>query len=224
MPLLASLRSLRDSLLRRDRLDSELDAELKSFVAQLIDRYVARGMTPDAARRAAFLEVGDIEAVKDRVRDVRIGNGLETTIGDARHAWRGLRRTPAFAIVAILTLGLGIGATTAIFSLVNALLLEELPFRDPGRLVFVWNNVAIGRHGWAPLAAAEIHDLRSRATLFEGFGGIWANTTELLVRNPSSCASAWSRLISSGCSAPSRRLGGPSSRRTNLHQDKAGFC
>ena len=82
MPLFASLRSLRDSLLRRDRLDSELDAELKAFVEQLIDRYVARGMTPDAARRAALLEVGDIEAVKDRVRDARIGNGLETTIGE----------------------------------------------------------------------------------------------------------------------------------------------
>ncbi len=141
-------------------------------------------MTPDAARRAAFLEMGDIESVKDRVRDARIGNGLETTIGDARHAWRGLRRTPAFAIVAIVTLGLGIGATTAIFSLVNALLLEELPFRDPGRLVFVWNNVAIGRYGRAPLAATEIHDLRSRATLFEGFGGIWANTTVLTGEEP----------------------------------------
>ena len=86
--------------------------------------------------------------------------------------------------MAILTLGLGIGATTAIFSLVNALLIEQLPFRDPGRLVFVWHVLTTGGYGRAPLAAAEIHDLRSRATLFTGFGGIWANTTVLTGDEP----------------------------------------
>jgi predicted permease len=141
-------------------------------------------MTRDAGRRAALLEVGGIEAVKDRVRTARLGNGLETTVGDARYAWRSLGRTPGFAVVATLTLGLGIGATTAIFSLVNALLLEDLPFRDPGRLVLVWNDVTFGGYGRAPLAAGELYDLRSRSTLFAGFGGIWANTTVLTDREP----------------------------------------
>ena len=92
MPLLARIRSLRDVLLRKERLEAELDDELKAFVEQIADRHVARGMTRDAARRAALLEVGSIEAVKDRVRSARIGNGLETTVGDARYAWRSLWR------------------------------------------------------------------------------------------------------------------------------------
>jgi len=184
MPLLARIRSLRDLLFRKEELEADLDNELKAFVEQITARHVARGMTHDAARRAALLEVGGVEAVKDGVRTARIGNGLETTIGDARYAWRSLWRAPGFAIAATLTLGLGIGATTAIFSLVNALLLEDLPFRDPGRLVLVWNDVTFGGYGRAPLAAAELYDLRQRSTLFEGFGGIWANTTVLTDRDP----------------------------------------
>jgi predicted permease len=184
MPFLARIRSLRDLLLRKEQLEADLDNELKAFVEQIVERHVAHGMTHDAARRAALLEVGGLEAVKDDVRTARIGNGVETTIGDARYAWRGLRRAPGFAVAATLTLGLGIGATTAIFSLVNALLLEDLPFRDPGRLVLVWNDVTFGGYGRAPLAAAELYDLRQRSTLFEGFGGIWANTTVLTDRDP----------------------------------------
>src|SRR5262245_17519413 len=184
MPVLARIRSLRDLLLRKEQLEADLDRELQAFVEQITVRNLARGMTPEAARRAALLEVGGLEAVKDGVRTARIGNGLETTIGDARYAWRSLWRAPGFAVAAIATLGLGIGATTAIFSLVNRLLLEDLPFRDPGRLVLVWNDVTFGGYGRAPLAAGELYDLRQRATLFEGFGGIWANTTVLTDQEP----------------------------------------
>jgi predicted permease len=184
MPWLARVTSLRDWLLRAYRLDKELDAELRVFVEELADRYVARGMTREAARRAALLEMGGIEQVKERVRDVRIGNRLETTMGDVRYAWRGLWRTPAFAAVTILTLGLGIGATTAIFSLVNALLLEELPYRDGRQLVFVWQDLTTGGYPRAPLAGPEIKDLRERATLLSGFGGIWSNSAVLTGDDP----------------------------------------
>jgi putative ABC transport system permease protein len=184
MPLLPRVRSLCDSLLRPYRLERELDAELRVFVEELADRYVARGMTRDAARRAALVEMGGLVQVKAAVRDVRIGNSVETTMGDVRQAWRGLWRTPAFAVITILTLGLGIGATTAIFSLVNALLLEELPYREGRQLVFVWQDLTRGGYPRAPLAGPEIQDLRRRATRVSDFGGIWSNTAVLTGDDP----------------------------------------
>jgi VIT1/CCC1 family predicted Fe2+/Mn2+ transporter len=184
MPLRARLTSLRDSLLRKDRLDTELDAELGAFIDELADRYIARGMNAEAARQAALAELGGLVRVKEAVRDRRIGNGLETTIHDVRLAWRGLWRTPVFAMVAILTLGLGIGGTTAIFSLVNALLLEDLPYRDARQLVFVWQDLIASGYRRAPLAGPEIKELRERATLFSGFGGIWSNTAVLTGEEP----------------------------------------
>jgi putative ABC transport system permease protein len=184
MPLLARLSSLRDTLLRKYRLDRELDQELRVFVEELADRYTARGLSREDARRAAIIELGGYEQVKERVRDIRIGNRMETTMGDVRYAWRGLWRSPAFAAVTILTLGLGIGATAAIFSLVNALLLEDLPYRDPKQLVFVWQDLTTGGYPRAPLAGPEIKDLRERSRLFSGFGGIWSNTAVLTGDDP----------------------------------------
>ena len=84
-------------------------------------------------------------------------HSAETTLADVRHAWRRLRRAPLFAAITILTLALGVGANTAIFSLVSALLLEDLPFRDPERLLAVWHDTGDGR-ARVPLAAAELYD------------------------------------------------------------------
>jgi hypothetical protein len=106
-----------------------------------------------------------------------IKHAVETTLTDLRNALRHLRRAPLLASLTILTLGLGIGATTAIFSLVNAMLLEDLPFRDGERLLFVGHDLTGGRLGRVPLAAAELHDLRERTTSFAGCGGMWSNTT-----------------------------------------------
>jgi hypothetical protein len=111
-------------------------------------------------------------------------HAVETTLADLRTALRHLRRAPLLAALTILTLGLGIGATTAIFSLVNAMLLEDLPFRDPERLIFVGHNLAGGELGRVPVAAAELHDLRERTTSFDGIGGIWSNTAMLTGENP----------------------------------------
>ncbi len=190
MPMFARIKSLRDSLLRKPRLEQELDAELRVFVEELADRYVDRGLTREAAEQAALAELGGagvaggVALVKGRVRDARIGNGIETTIGDARHAWRGLWRTPSFAAVTILTLGIGIGATTAIFSLVHALLLEDLPYRDAQQLVIVWGNGSSVGYPRAPLSGPDIEDLRHRSTRFTGFGGIWLNTAVLTGDDP----------------------------------------
>ena len=120
---------------------------------------------------------------------------FETALADARHAVRRLWHAKTFAALTILTLGLGIGAATAtaIFSLVNALLLEDLPFRDADRLVFVGHDLTGGRLGRAPLAAAEIRDLRERTTLFDGIGGIWSTSSTCSARTPRSAVPAGGR-------------------------------
>ncbi len=102
--------------------------------------------------------------------------GVETTIHDVRLAWRGLVRAPGFAAVAILTLALGIGANTAIFSVVRAMLLAPLPFHDSSRLVFVWADMSSSGYPRAPMSGPELTDLRDRSTRFTGLGAIWATT------------------------------------------------
>lgn len=98
---------------------------------------------------------------------------------DFRHAWRGLWKAPSFAALVILTFALGIGATTAIFSVVNAMLIAPLPYRDSSSLVFVWSDMTEAGYPRAPLSGPELVDLRERSTRFSGFGAIWATTAAL---------------------------------------------
>jgi hypothetical protein len=125
-----------------------------------------------------------IGARKPRIHRAAIKHLVETTLADRRTALRHLRRAPLLAALTILTLGLGIGATTAVFSLVTAMLLEDLPFRESERLIFVGHNLDGGSLGRVPLAAAELYDLRERTTSFDGIGAIWSNTTMLTGENP----------------------------------------
>ncbi len=136
--LLAGLRAL----LRRREHEQDLDDELRAYLEAAIDQNLASGMSRDEARRAARLTVGNIEATKDAVRDVGWESWLESVWQDIRHAFRGLRRSPGFAAVAILTLALGIGLNTAIFSVVNSLLLRSLPVTEPERLALVSSRSA----------------------------------------------------------------------------------
>jgi putative ABC transport system permease protein len=177
--LVARAAGLWRSFVHRARLDEELDEELRGYLEALTARNVGAGMEPGVARRSALDEIGGLDRLKDAVRDRRPGHTVETTMQDIRFAWRGLRRSPGFAAVAILTLALGIGANTAIFSVVRAMLIAPLPFPESSRLVFVWADMTSSGYPRAPLSGPELNDLRDRCTRFTGFGAIWATTAAL---------------------------------------------
>jgi len=179
MTLLSRIAGWWRLLFDRRRLEGELDDELGAYLEDLTARKIQAGLDPEAARRAASMEMDGIEAVKEDVRSARIGRGLETTIQDVRYAGRGLWRSRGFAAAAVLTLALGIGANTAIFSVVNAMLIAPLPYRDASRLVFVWSDMSDAGYPRAPLSGPELGDLRTRSTRFAGFGAIWSNTAAL---------------------------------------------
>jgi len=128
----------------RSRRDPRIDDELRFHRDRLIDDYVAAGMARGDAERRAFLEFGNAAAISEEVRDVR-GRWLDDFGNDLIYALRTLRRSPTFAIVAVLSLALGIGANAAIFALVNAVMLGSLPVKDPDRLVQITRTRSDGR-------------------------------------------------------------------------------
>ena len=127
------------------RREQDLADELESHLEMLVDENQRQGMGPEEARRAALQTLGNVEATKESVRDQRGLPWLETTWADLRYAVRGLHRNPGFAAAAILTLALGIGANTAIFSALYAVIFRPLPFQEPERLVKVYQERVRGR-------------------------------------------------------------------------------
>jgi predicted permease len=122
------------SLFRWTQADQELDDELRDHIERKIAEYVAQGMTQEEARRRARLDLGGIEQTKEKCRDARRVNWIQDFVQDLRYASRRLRMAPAFTSTTVLTLALGIGATTSIFTLVDAVLLNSLPVANPGEL------------------------------------------------------------------------------------------
>jgi predicted permease len=125
------------SLLGRRYVDRELDEELRYHVERLIAENVARGMSADEARHAAMREMGGVEQRKEECRDARGWGWLDDLVWDTRFALRTLRKAPLFSLTVIGSLAVGIGATTAVFSAVNALLVRRLPYPEPDRLMWI---------------------------------------------------------------------------------------
>ncbi|MBI4902516.1 MAG: ABC transporter permease [Acidobacteria bacterium] len=142
------------SLLGRHR-ESDLAEELDAHIRLMAEENVRRGLPADEAHRRARLEFGSVESTKESYRDQRGLPFLDTTMQDLRYALCGIRKNPGFATVAILSLAIGIGANTAIFSLVNSVLLQPLAYKDPQRVFWVREVTTVGRTLVNPVHARE---------------------------------------------------------------------
>ena len=157
MPFLPRVRSLWRNVVHRQRVERDLDDELRTALQLLVDEQIRAGMTPAQAQRAAAIELGGIEPVKERVRDIRTGVFLDTLLQDLRYAFRHLRRSPGFAFAAIAILAMGIGANTAMFTVLNTLMLRPLPIKNPGGSIAITSRNERGVQRPSPILA--VHEL-----------------------------------------------------------------
>src|SRR5579859_630292 len=162
----------------RKRLEMDLDKELRfHFESQVADK-VRSGISEQEARRLTRLEFGGIDQIKEDCRESRGTMGIESLVQDIRYGIRQLRRSPGFAIIAILSLTLGIGANTAIFTLLNAIMLRPLPVQNPGELVLFGDGKARGSTQGIPDGSVQLfsdslfHDIRQRTTSFSGVAAV----------------------------------------------------
>src|SRR5438874_12633145 len=167
MSLLRNItRGLR-SLLRKEQVDRELDEELGAYLEMAAEEKMKQGMSPKEAVRAVRLERGSLEITKEVVRSGVWESFVETCWRDLRLASRTLRKSPGFTVVAVLTLALGIGVNTAIFSALNATILRPLAYENPEQLVMVWGVEPKGccRHGGMVFSSPNFLDFKDRKSV-----------------------------------------------------------
>jgi len=165
MPIFAKTRSLLRNLFSSRRVDVDLDQEVRAHLELLIAENIRAGMPPKEAERAARIEVGGIEQVKEQVREAGVGNWLHSVFADCRYGLRQLRKNPGATAVMVFTLALAIGATTAIFSVVYGVLLRPLPYTDANRIMAVFEVNTKGT--WSHLADPNFDDFRDQNRSFQ---------------------------------------------------------
>jgi len=168
MAMLSRIAAGLKTLIRPGRFEQELDAEMQSFLEAAVEQKMREGLSEEAATRAARMELGSPEAVKDWVRDVGWESTAESFYRDAQYAIRSLRGSPGFTAVALLTISLGIGANTAIFSVANGLLLRTLPVADPQKLVTLSSADDLAERRAARWSYATWRAIQQRAHAFDG--------------------------------------------------------
>src|SRR6266542_1287096 len=177
MRLLRSLFRRVLALARAEAIHREIDEEARFHIEMRIEENIRQGMPPEEARRDAERRFGNLTRMKERGYEVRGGRWLETLWQDLRYSVRVLLKTPVFTCVAVLTLALGIGANSAVFSVVNAVLLRSLPYRDPDSLVLVSYYLATGER--ERVLGADFLEWRDQAKAFEQVAAYTFDTADL---------------------------------------------
>ncbi|MCK5653317.1 MAG: ABC transporter permease, partial [Gemmatimonadetes bacterium] len=159
-------------LFSRDTVEREMDEEMRAHLELEIEENLRKGLGSDEARRAALVSFGGVERFKERARDARGGRLLDDLLQDLRYAFRTLSKSPGFTLAAIFILAIGIGANTAVFSLLHTVLIRPLPYPEADRLLAIESTADNGNETM-PLSYADMLDLESLSRTVDEIGGAW---------------------------------------------------
>jgi hypothetical protein len=160
-------------LFRREDPETAFEREIAFHVETLMDTYIAQGMAPAEARRKALIEFGGREQVKQTVREVHVSALAEAVASNLRAALRFLRKSPTFSFAVILTLALGIGANSAVFSAIDTIIIRPLPFPNGDQLVAIYQHDSKGRDANRFVAPVRLEDWNRMNSTFQAISGYY---------------------------------------------------
>src|SRR4051812_13347111 len=173
MTLFSKGGSLVRNTVHKDQVDRDLSEEVSSYLDLLTEKNMKEGMDENEARRAAMVELGGVEQVKEEVRSGRTGVALDIFFQDVRYGLRSLLKKPGFTLTAVIALALGIGANTAIFSVINGVLLRSLSYGNPERIVMLWEKSLTGGNLQNVISPGNFLDWEKQSRSFEAMAAVW---------------------------------------------------